>query len=295
MIFEQKKMDADTIQTRLFEIMPMLARALILNDKLYQDKKDPYRQAFALNPDDPRMHETNWHEWGVITHSKKIDNARGYTGQFIGPVFSPAGMRLGAELVGHFNKWELCLVIAPALHDLGKFTRREFQGMKPDGIRPNFRFKGHEIASGEIVLKMKHFLTGFGLTYEQVEYLARVCALHFKLGEVRTTAKGLSNGFSFDFVDSEEARVMLEAVIQESPDMADEIGAFFVVDSLAKTSVSTAAWAKSTKELEELKPRILGHLRDNNLSVEIYTPAAMSLAVEMALARRYFEVLNGLK
>lgn len=285
-----RKIDAVSIRNLLFEILPMLGRALILDDRFYQDKSDPYRQFFADNPDDPMMHESDWHEWGIITHSLNIDFDVVWLSTLLGDVFDPTASKLRSQKVGTLSRWDLCMIVEPALHDIGKFTRRHFHGLKPDGVRLDFGFKGHEVGSGEIIQHLRHFLTGFGLSYGQVDYLARLASLHFKLGQFRKIAKKTS-GFNFVFIKSPECERACLDIIRENPDMAEEIGAFFVADSLAKVSNQKAVWAKSEEELESLQPVIEKELVSKGIP-ERYIVSSLELAPEIALARRYFEVLN---
>lgn len=278
------------IQQTLLDIMPLLARSFILDDELYADKADPFRQRFADNPDDVLMHESDWHQWGVITHSRNIEDARPIAEKLLGEVLAPVAIRLSEDDIDHFTKWQLCLVIAPVLHDWGKFTRRVYLGSKSDG-RPNFNFDGHEEASGMLVRRFRHFLTGFDLTYAQVEYLARCAELHFELGKVRKAAKQSETGYTFGFLTSRQCEEECASVIQANPGMADEIGAFFAVDNLAKVEILAAAEAKNDADLLHFKPKVEAEVKQTGLPKRYVTPG-LELSYDLALARRYFSVLN---
>ena len=285
-----KKANPLEIQQLLLEIMPLLARSFILDDELYADKNDPFRQDFANNPDDVLMHESDWHQWGIITHTRQMDTARLAAVDLLGESFQPAGDRLSKAMVGHFNKWQLSLVLAPVVHDWGKFIRREYLGFKPDG-RPNFNFDGHEFGSGLLVRRFKHFLTGFNLTYDQVEYLARCAELHFELGKVRKEAKRTEGGYTFAFVNGPRCAEACEAIIKSNSDLAEEIGALFAVDSLAKVGVISAVEASSDVDLTRFKTRVVAEVKKDGLP-ERYVQAGLKLGLDLALARRYFSILN---
>lgn len=205
--------------------LPGLASDLV---RKYQDMSLPANQTFAEHPDDPLQHETHWHEFGIITHSKRFLEAL----ETIVPRYltewglkDPADRILNEKIDG-YTKWQLLQVTA-LLHDIGKFTARTARG-----------FRDHEIHSGKLLRDdLYDFLLQQGLTPRQIEYIATCAETHFELGKVRRKVRG---HYTLQFTASEEFKRLARTIISEHPSVALEIGLIFVADSEGKTTAPNA-------------------------------------------------------
>src|SRR3989338_5235375 len=67
--FKKKREIKDAVAS-LWEKFPDIAKNLIQNS---QDLSEEKNRNFFENPDDPLAHEPNWHQWGIITHTKMFE------------------------------------------------------------------------------------------------------------------------------------------------------------------------------------------------------------------------------
>src|SRR5579871_6672741 len=65
-------LEIDQILERLWTEMPEIAGALIATNL---NMSEPVNAVFRDNPDSPQQHSPGWHQWGIITHSKKFGEA----------------------------------------------------------------------------------------------------------------------------------------------------------------------------------------------------------------------------
>jgi len=229
--------ETDKIVNSLWEKFPEIAKRLIRES---QDMTDPKNQSFFENPDAASEHETNWHEWGIITHTKNFEKK--YREELPGlfakwGIFEKIRKALNNEIDG-VKKNDL-LNIAAVLHDLGKFTQRKLT-RKEDGAI-SVSFKTHEVASGRIIRSPK-FLemlkTNYGLSEPQIEYIARCAELHYELGIFRDKMKGISRDYTIAFAKSGEFKKEVKDMLSHYGSFSPEIGILFLADSLAKTSIN---------------------------------------------------------
>lgn len=203
--------------------LPSFARQVI---RRHLDLAVPANQAFLDQPDAREHHQTQWHQWGILTHS------RVFLQHFETAV--PAYLRewgLWDPVNEHFRvpidgatKWELLRVVV-LLHDIGKFAARK-RG------RERFHFARHEELSRQIILQELD-LARFGLTAHQIEYIARCAGDHFVLGIVRKRARE-QGAYTHAFIASQAFVDLTRAIKREHPDNFTEIGVLFLGDSLAK-------------------------------------------------------------
>ena len=59
--------DVDRAVRELDAALPELARAVIGR---HLDPSDPANVRFSLDPDGREEHQTQWHQWGIITHTR---------------------------------------------------------------------------------------------------------------------------------------------------------------------------------------------------------------------------------
>jgi hypothetical protein len=213
--------------------LPELARPLI--------KELPGNAPLKRDPDDAHTHEPRWHQFGIVTHTRRFlecyqDKARGY--------FEEWGV--AEALAAHFQtpidgvpKGEL-LEVGICLHDLGKFARG-FSG-KGGARRPDYT--GHEAIAQRLILedaRIRGLLEEYGLTPAQIRYVARCAGVHYELGKIRDAARNSPAGYTVEFATGPEFRRVCHEIATEHPDFKVEIGVLFLCDNLSKTDVHISA------------------------------------------------------
>jgi hypothetical protein len=59
--------DINIISNKLLDMLVDIARQIIVTR--------PENENFQINPDDPDEHVSNWHQFGIITHTKVVLDA----------------------------------------------------------------------------------------------------------------------------------------------------------------------------------------------------------------------------
>jgi hypothetical protein len=208
--------------------LPQIASDVI---RRHLDVADPATQDFIDHPDDREQHQTRWHQWGIITHTRvflrHFDTDIPEYLQAWG-LWDTVDTVLSRTIDG-VTRWDL-LRVGILLHDIGKFGAR-FHG----GTR--FHFTGHEELSGQIIREELQ-LEDQGLTSAQAEYVATVAEDHFVLGQMRRKARA-TGGYDEDFARSPEFRAIAHHIKEQHPDDFVEVGVLFLGDSLAKADPET--------------------------------------------------------
>lgn len=261
------------------------------------DADDERNASFLANPDAPGEHAPKWHQWGIATHTRMFGH---YHDRDVQRMLQNWGVKgavdqhMAQEIDGE-PKSDL-IKAGIALHDLGKFTHRQYEEpLEGGGWKTGFG--EHEVRSGELIRdpEFKAMLNhDYGITDDQSEYVAKCAELHFELGILRNKAKA-SGGWSISYVNSPEFDQEATALMDQHPDMALEMGLLYLGDSMAKTNIRIDAdtdeeieaqhddiEAQIEAKLSALAP---GHKFDPRL-----IRAAKQLPVNMAAARRYFEL-----
>lgn len=215
--------DIAAVTRAIDEELPELARGVI---RRHLDLEDDDNRHFLRAPDAREQHQTEWHQWGIITHTRVFLR---YLDTLVPSYLCEWGLweAVDARLSGPIDgasKWAL-LRIAALLHDIGKF------GARTRG-RKRFHFTHHEKLSGDLI-RQELDLGRFGLTPEQIEYVARTAEDHFVLGLVRKGARDQGE-YDLAFVRSERFLQVARQIKREHPDDFVEIGVLFLGDSLAK-------------------------------------------------------------
>ncbi|MFA5333286.1 MAG: hypothetical protein WC376_02215 [Candidatus Nanoarchaeia archaeon] len=253
------------ITEKLEEMLPIIGARIAKNNKYLSEEE---KKEFLENLDSPEQHSPKWHEWGIITHTKKFremyDNevqkylkdwdVKNYTDKW-----------LNEEIDGK-KKSELLRISIP-LHDLGKFNK---QVIYKDG-KKSYEFEGHEKESERIIKEdfVKEELQKLGLTENQIKYVAECAGNHYALGIIRKKAKETSLEYTIEFAKSEEFKEIAERSIEKDLEYKDqdikyrvgyasnpveaaikyskddkfriEKGLLFLADSLAKTELRMTA------------------------------------------------------
>lgn len=276
----------------LFSRLPEFASSMMAK---HVDASNPRNTAYIDNPDSPAEHSPNWHQWGVITHTKMFGLAHD---KDVNRLLQKWGLKrqvdqhLSQEIDGQ-PKRDL-LRAAVALHDLGKFTHRTFED-ESDGTY-KATFTDHEAKSGELI-REPGFVDGlkrdYNLTDNQIEYIAKAAELHFQLGILRSKAKQLGN-YNMEFPRSPEFPALAREQMQQHPDMALEMGLLFMGDSMAKTNIRISANSDEEIEdqhgdIEQMIAQRLAALPDTHKFNPKLIRAVKQLPVNLEVGRRYLE------
>jgi hypothetical protein len=210
----------EKISQDLLECLSEIAKMLI--------GRRPENDNFRLHPDDPKEHEPGWHQFGILTHTKKFsEDHRTEVPKYLQQwgFKDNIDMKLSEQIDGR-TKAELLQISIP-LHDLGKFVRN-FQ------IRDNkvtVGHKGHEKKSEKLIMEneqIQNLLKNiYGLTDAQIHYIARCAGLHFELGKLRDQAKKTNSGYTIAYAESEQCKEDCHHIAKTFSEFKEEIGIYF--------------------------------------------------------------------
>lgn len=216
------------VEREIDEMLPALAREVI---RRHLDPQSEETGAFLDRPDGREQHQTQWHQWGIITHTRMFlqhfeRDVPGYLKAWGLWELVDAELR---QLVDGVPRRDL-LRISILLHDIGKFGARRRGPHR-------FHFTDHERLSGQIIREQLD-LSGLGLTEPQVEYIALTAEDHFVLGLVRKRAREHGK-YDEGFTCTQEFCDLCEEIKQAHPEDYVEIGVLFLGDSLSKADPHT--------------------------------------------------------
>jgi hypothetical protein len=183
-----------------------------------------------------------------------------------------------------------------ALHDLGKFTHRRYEKELPDGTWKT-GFGEHEVRSGELIREpgfADSLKRDYGMTDNQIEYIAKCTELHFELGILRNKARE-AGGWSMAYVQSPHFENAARELMQQHPGFEAEMGLLYMGDSMAKTNIRIKANSDEEIEaqhgdIEQVIERKLAALPDSHRFDPRLIKAAKQLPVNMAAGKRYMQM-----
>jgi len=237
-----------------------------------------YKQQFFTELDSPEQHQHNWHQWGIITHTRNF--MKMYDNEV--KQYLKAWNRLEAieehlsGKIDSISKSKL-IYLGILLHDIGKFQKNYSKKLN---WRVIYTFNKHEVYSQEIIQNDLYPLLHdyYGLTDKQIEYIAMCARYHFELGFIREVGKKSQYGYSIAFVKSQEFK---NAVLNALPSFEEykiEVGVLFLADSYAKTDVAFE---------ERTDKEILEDLKCQNLNPKLIH-AVKQKPVNLEVVKRYF-------
>ncbi len=258
----------------------------IISDNL--DLSNKQNRSFFDNPDDPNEHKPKWHQWGIITHTEKVEE---FYQKEVPQYLELWGIKEKvishmAERIDDKTKDEL-FKIAIMLHDLGKFITRKAK--KANDITAGFTFNEHEKASGEIIRNTKlnpKLKETYGLSDVQIEYIAHCAELHYTLGKIREQEKESSNGYTMDFAHSAFFHQKAKEMINEYKEYALEVGLFFLADSLGKAEIHINI--SNDKDSESQDNAIKQTLLDRGLNLKLFK-SVKEIPISVAVAENYLK------
>ncbi|MBK8735779.1 MAG: hypothetical protein IPL98_07715 [Saprospiraceae bacterium] len=158
--------DINIISNKLLDMLVDIARQII--------EPRPENENFQINPDDPNEHVSNWHQFGIITHTKVVLDAYITTisEYFIEWQVEDKIKSKLAVKIDNIAKYDL-IKIGIILH-IGKFARN----FKSEGGKFEHNFYGHEAISENLIIYEDSFIhkllkNSFSLTIPQIAYIGR--------------------------------------------------------------------------------------------------------------------------
>jgi hypothetical protein len=273
--------DTNVIPNSLLIMLPEIAKRII---KVRHENEN-----FIKNPDDPKEHVINWHQFGIITHTKAVFDSYTYD---IDKLFEDWNVeyKINNKLclkIGDITKYDL-IKIGIVLHDIGKFARN----FRNENGKIEHNFYGHEEISEKLIISQDSFVhdllkNTFKLSVPQIQYIGRIAGLHFELGKSRDAARRASHGYSISFSKSKECETTCLDIASQYADFKEEIGILFLCDSLGKTDIRINA--ESDEVLEQHRAFIHQVLTERDLN-PILIVAIMQLPVNIAIAKTYFDI-----
>jgi hypothetical protein len=271
----------------LWPRLPKIAHKLISDAKYYPHERN---DRFLEKPNDPREHETKWHQWGIITHSLMFER---YYVKEVPNYLRRWGVALlvakkMAELIDGISKGDLLKISIP-LHDLGKFAVRRLILQRENTITVSF--KEHERESSEIIREKdfsKILQIDFNLTTRHIDYISKCARYHYELAIVRDEAKNKKrNDYNLTYIHSPVFNERCRQVMRENKGFELEVGLLWLGDSLAK--VETRINALTDDELNSKTEQIKKLLKRKGLPQRLLE-SAKQLPINVAAAETYLKL-----
>jgi len=232
-----------------------------------------HKQKFFIELDSPWQHQPNWHQWGIITHTRNF--MKMYDNEV--KQYLKAWNRLEAieehllEKIDGISKSKL-IYLGILLHDIGKFRKNYSKKLN---WRVIYTFNKHELYSQEIIQNDLYPLLHdhYGLTDRQIEYISMCARYHFELGFIREVGKKSKYGYSAAFAKSQEFKDAVFDALPVFEVYKIEVGVLFLADSYAKTDVVFEN--RSDKEIledlryQDLNPKLIHAVKQKPINLEI--------------------------
>lgn len=232
-----------------------------------------YKQQFFTELDSPEQHQPNWHQWGIITHTRNF--MKMYDNEV--KQYLKAWNRIEA-IEEHLSKQIDCIskskliYLGILLHDIGKFQKNYSKKLN---WRVIYTFNKHEVYSQEIIQNDLYPLLHdyYRLTDKQIEYIAMCARYHFELGFIREIGKKSKYGYSAAFAKSQEFKDTVLDALSSFEEYKIEVGVLFLADSYAKTDV-TFEERTDNEILEDLKsqdlnPKLIHAVKQKSVNLEV--------------------------
>jgi len=261
------------------------------NDPSHEDAKTKIKQLID-NPDSVASHEPWWHEYGIVTHTKKVvDVAQNKWSLLpdLGEDLRWALSELASRKIGDLSQLELLIIRLP-LHDPGKF-QPIIKRWEEGGIDRVYH-TGHERRGGDLVAAARSdnppreldalttIFNSFAITPRQLDYIEQCVRLHFEFGKVRLAATNASTGYSLRYTQTREFENTCREVAKEhatvnhDSDMSLEKGVLFLFDSAGKTNFEVQnnggpdKWEQHVREIGA-DPKLLGAFRQYHVNIAV--------------------------
>lgn len=237
---------------------------------------------FIDNPDFLEKRLQKWHQFGLISHTKKVRSIflhelEDYLKNW--GVYEKVENVLN-EKINKIKKKRLLEISIP-LHDLGKIILYKDK-------RTN---RKHEIASRDLLYQnfLNDKLNSMGLLNEHIDYIANYIKNHDALGkEIRDELKH-NNKLNLKYLSGNEINSAYKNLADKYSNIKIEIGIFSLCDSIGKTNISINADTDS--EIMRQESKIIQILKQKGLPSEL-KHAIMQLPLNVKLAETYLKTLR---
>lgn len=252
-----------------------IARSVVSKevDKERDSLIQQYKQQFFAELNSPEQHQPNWHQWGIITHTRNF--MKMYDNEV--KQYLKAWNRIEAieehlsKQIDGISKSKL-IYLGILLHDIGKFQKNYSKKLN---WRVIYTFNKHEVYSQEIIQNDLYPLLHdyYRLTDKQIEYIAMCARYHFELGFIREIGKKSKYGYSTAFAKSQEFKDTVLDALSSFEEYKIEVGVLFLADSYAKTDV-TFEERTDNEILEDLKsqdlnPKLIHAVKQKSVNLEV--------------------------
>ncbi|MFH1358694.1 MAG: hypothetical protein ABIH37_02300 [archaeon] len=237
-------------------------------------------QVYLDNPDFLEDRISAWHQFGLISHTKKVREI------YLNKLKEFLRKWDISNLIEHFDeeikdvKKSVLFEISIVLHDLGKIPC--YGDSRVD--------REHEILSGKIIKEdfLNNKLKDFGLLEEHINYIKKCVETHDILGkELRDKLKH-ENKLNLDFLNNRDVIEMCKYLYLKYEDFKTEIGIFFLCDLLGKTDIIIDV--ENDQDILNKEKDIEDILKKRNLPVNL-KKAVMQLPMTIKLAEVYLKNL----
>ncbi|MEI6774255.1 MAG: hypothetical protein WCL18_05725 [bacterium] len=243
-------------------------------------------KSFREHPDDPKEHQPMWHEFGIITHSKKMLQQFFNRNNWLKPIKKQIDSVLQETIDGK-TKEEL-MAISIIFHNIGKYLRTIYI---KNGER-EIAHPDHEQLGKNICMTNPHvqklIQDRYHLTEKQYNYMTNCIGLHFELAKLRVNSQTIQQGYNLQYTHSDKFMRICENIRNKNPEYKTEIGVLFLCDSLAKTDITV--YEKSDEKLLEKKKTMIQLLEEKKMPAELINPV-MQKPINIAVAKKYLEYL----
>ncbi len=253
-------------------------------------KNTPENQSFIAHPDDSIEHKPEWHQFGIITHTRRFaDHFESTMQQYLREwgIDQKINAYLDKKIDG-ISKKDLLLLSIP-FHDLGKLAGRFF---KEEKGKLSTCFIGHEALSEALIREVpeiQQFFHSQGLTDSQIDYIARCAGLHYELGKIRDNIYWEEGcGFTIAFAQSQQCKDYCLACIEEHPDFKVEMGVLYLCDNLAKTDIILDV--STDEEIEAKSDDVARMVADLNLHPNL-SSAIKQIPISIVFVRTYLTLI----
>jgi len=277
-------MNIDNIIEEVDQNLEDIARVVLVK-RIEEEQNHLFKlmqEQFFMELDSTSQHKPRWHQWGIIAHTRQFmkfydnivqEDLRRWN------IFEKVNRHLSVKIDGIAKSKLIRLSIL--LHDIGKFKKN----YKIDSnLRISYGFKNHELYSYQIIKGELFSLLSkeYGLSNNQIEYIAMCARYHFELGIIREVAKKSPRGYTIKFVHSHQFRDIILEAIPKIEDYRVEVGLLFLAVSYAKSDIE---YRDRTDEdiLYELKerklnPRLIDSIKQIPINIEV--------------AKEYYRIIN---
>lgn len=270
------------VNTELKNNIPYWAKSLV--------EKNPANLGLIEDFDSSNNHQPKWHEFGIWSHTLKVEEL------FLKDlanildnktVLNKVNLHFD-ELIGEKSKREL-FHASVLLHDIGKWNRKI--KLVDNQVKPDY--SDHEKIGSDIVLgyhdskEVNHFLKQI-LSQPQIEYIADCVATHYELGHIRKIVKQSEIKYDIDTPKSELFINSVKHIKNKFPHLFVEIGVYFLIDNLGKTSkYFVLNENNSTQNIEVV---IDDYMKKNKIP-EILREAYLETPIAFAIGNSYLNIV----